>query len=257
MQFSQRFRWLSIEFVVIILGVLSALFVDTWLKDSEDLERGLVYRALLIQDLESDVRALGSRTLYYKHIRDNGLLVLRDLDGVSTVDDLTLLVAAFIAAEEWGFSAELSTYLDMQNTGGLRLLDDLPMRLELTRYHREMIPRSEVWNLPAEFRALARGIIPSDLQTAIHANCNQATADITLGDYDLDRPEYEGLTLVQSGCQLDAAIFDLNIPAAKLRGHPDAASLLRYRMSQIRVSIRLFEGQVLAAEKILKGLKAG
>lgn len=95
--------------MVIILGVLSALFVDAWLKDSEDLERGRVYRALLIQDLESDVRSLGSRTLYYKHIRENGLLVLRDLDGVSAVDDFTLLLAAFTAAKEWGFSAELST----------------------------------------------------------------------------------------------------------------------------------------------------
>lgn len=30
---SEKFRWLLLEFMIIMLGVLTALFVDTWLKD--------------------------------------------------------------------------------------------------------------------------------------------------------------------------------------------------------------------------------
>jgi hypothetical protein len=36
LELAKRWRWLGIEFVVIVLGVLSALFVDTWVEDREN-----------------------------------------------------------------------------------------------------------------------------------------------------------------------------------------------------------------------------
>ena len=181
MQVSERFRWLWLEFMIIMLGVLTALFVDTWLEDHENAKRGDIYRKMLVEDLETDVHNIGARGSYYKNIRNHGLLVLRDLDGKNSLDDFTLLFSAFNAAEEWVFSAQSSTFVDMQSTGGLLLIDDLSLRLDLVSYYRENIARSGVWNPPSEFRALARGIIPSDLQADIHALCNQATADIVFG----------------------------------------------------------------------------
>lgn len=255
MQVSNRFRWLSLEFLIIILGVLSALFVDTWLNDYENEKRGDIYRELLIKDLETDVRNMGARAQYYKNIREHGLLVLRDLDGKNPIDDFTLLFSAFNAAEEWGFSAESSTFVDMQSTGGLLLIDDLSLRLDLVRYHREMGVRTGVWTLPSEFRALARGIIPSDLQTDIHAVCNQDTADIVFGKKG-ELPLFSGVSINQIDCDLDTTKYEVSDSARLLRSHPEVASALRYRMSQARVAVLLFDAQIGEAEKILERLQA-
>ena len=58
MELAKRWRWLGVEFLVISLGVLAALFVDTWVEDRENAERAEVYRQRLIVDLERDVANL-------------------------------------------------------------------------------------------------------------------------------------------------------------------------------------------------------
>ena len=49
MEFSERRRWLWLEFAVIMLGVLSALLVDTWIQDREDSRRAEIYRERLMR----------------------------------------------------------------------------------------------------------------------------------------------------------------------------------------------------------------
>jgi hypothetical protein len=242
--------------MVIMLGVLTALFVDTWLEDRENDEREAIYRALLIEDLQTDVRNITARTRYYKNIREHGLLVLRDLDGKESLDDFNLLFSAFNAAEEWDFSAESSTFIDMQSTGGLLLLDDLALRLGLASYYREMGIRRDVWTLPKEFRALARGIIPSELQADIHGLCNQDTADIVFGRASGELAESSEGLVNRADCQLDPTKYEVSKAVMQLRNHPDAASALRYRMSQVRVSNILFEAQITDAMKMIEQLKA-
>lgn len=257
MQISDKFRWLSLEFVVIMLGVLMALFVDTWLKDHEDAKRGDIYRKLLIEDMQTDVYNLSARLQYFENIHNHGLLVLSDLDGKKTIDDFTLLFSAFNAAEEWTFSPESSTFVDMQSTGGLLLIGDLSLRLDLVSYYREMNSRSGVWTPPAEFRALARGIIPSGLQADIHALCNQDTSDIVFGKRTGGMPQGVDVSINQTDCNLNRAKYEVGEAAKLLRGHPDTAMTLRYRMSQVRVANILFKAQIAEANKILERLKAG
>jgi hypothetical protein len=107
----ERIRWLGLEFMVIVLGVLSALFVDTWIDDRQDAERAEVYRQRLIADLESDIANLDAVRAYYESINGYGLLVLADLENKADLDDFALAFAAFNAAEEWGFKLEDATYL--------------------------------------------------------------------------------------------------------------------------------------------------
>ena len=54
----------------------------------------------------------------------------------------------------------------------------MQLRIDLADYHRIGKSREGVWNLPREYRATARGIIPNDLQAEIHEACNSADDEI-------------------------------------------------------------------------------
>ena len=83
MELSKRWRWLGVEFVVIALGVLTALFVETWLQDQENVERAEVYRQRLIADIQQDMINLEAviadlATLDQAFIIVHGANLLRD-----------------------------------------------------------------------------------------------------------------------------------------------------------------------------------
>ena len=263
MELTKRWRWLGVEFVVIVLGVLSALFVDTWVEDRQNAERAEVYKQRLALDMRRDIANLDAVIQYYSNVRQYGLITLADLDGNEPLDEFTLMHAAFNAAEEWAFVLESSTYNDLQNTGGLALIADVQLRIDLADYHRIGKSRENVWNLPRDYRAAARGIIPNALQAAIHESCNPDSNDeeplrvLELGGGKLSA-SIEPLTrsAVSEGiCGLNPGDFNLEKAAAELRSDPVIPRLLRYRISQLRVAIALFTGQKEFAEQLLSSLE--
>jgi hypothetical protein len=262
-----RWRWLGAEFTIIVLGVLSASFVDTWLQDRQDAKREEVYLERLELDLQRDLVNLDAVIQYYGNIRKHGLTVLAVLDGDRELDDFGLLFSAFNAAEEWGFLLESSTFNDLQSTGGLSLIEDVRLRLDLAEYYRQGESRAGVWNLPREYRQSVRGIIPNALQTAIHEDCagdsrpvNDAlqttAAPGVSGTYWSANvtPSVEPLTSSASTsdtCGLDPDAFDVENAANEVRQDRELERFLRYRVSQIRVAIALFRGQQEMARELL------
>lgn len=259
----RRWRWLGVEFLVIALGVLAALFVDTWVEDRENAERAEVYRQRLIVDLERDIRNLDAVIEYYSGVRNYALMTLADLEREQPLDDFILLHAAFNAAEEWLFILESSTYNDLQSTGALALIDDVALRIELAEYHRAGKAREVAWNLVRDYRAVARGIIPNTLQKAIHTSCNSnlnsdspspgeanSNAQISVSIEPLT-----GSATAEGLCGLNPGDFVLDKAAAELRSDTRIPHLLRYRISQLRVAAALFEGQRQSAEQLLDRLR--
>jgi hypothetical protein len=250
---TDRLRWLGVEFVVIALGVLSALAVDTWIDDRQEARQRAEYRASLIADLGTDIDNLRERMEYYMFIQDAGLAVIEVLEGRAEMDDAGLLFSAFNAAEEWDFVEQSSTFLDMQSTGHLSLLDDLDLRLSLARYYREMIPRQRLWNLPAEYRRIVRGIIPNDFQRAVHELCTSIIDPQAAEMADMWAIDWVA-SQADTSCLGDLSRFDLAAPAARLRQRTDAVEQLRYRVSQARIAVRLFEGQRAVASRLRERL---
>lgn len=262
-----RWRWLGAEFTIIVLGVLSAKFVDTWLQDRQDAQRENVYLERLELDLQRDLVNLDAVIQYYGNIRAHGLTVLAVLDGDRELDDFGLLFSAFNAAEEWGFLLESSTFNDLQSTGGLALIDDVQFRLDLAEYYRQGESRAAVWDLPRQYRERVRGIIPNSLQTAIHEDCDSSRRPVNTASRTTEAPGVPGtywsanvapsvepLTSSASTpdtCGLDPEDFELEKSAKEVRQDRQLARFLRYRISQIRVAIALFRGQREMAEELL------
>lgn len=266
MELSKRWRWLAIEFLVIALGVFSALVVDTWVEDRQNAEKEAIYRERLKVDLERDVANMTAVIEYFGSIANYGRMTLADLDGIKALEDFQLMFAAFNAAEEWPFRTESSTYKDLQSTGGLSLLTDVQFRIDLADYHRTADTRQEVWELPRAYRETARGIIPNDLQLAIHEACDASNGEKTssgplsavdtLGNALPAAVEpFTGSATASGACGLNPEDFELTRAVTEFRSNPDIPRQLRFRVSEINVAIALFKGQSQLAQQLLARLK--
>ena len=85
------------EFFLIVLGVLVALSVDTWIEQRKDNELRNEYLARLGSEIEFDIDAIRYRIEFFGEIREYGLRTLEWLHSDDPADDPQLLMAAYYA----------------------------------------------------------------------------------------------------------------------------------------------------------------
>jgi hypothetical protein len=122
------------EFFLVVLGVLAALMVDTWIEQRNDDKLRQEYLVRLTGDLEADRRSLEYRISFFTSVHAFGLQTLEKLRSDGPVDQDAIL-ATYYASENFEFWPIRNTYEDLQSTGNIRLLDDIELRLALASYH--------------------------------------------------------------------------------------------------------------------------
>ena len=213
------------EFLLIVIGVLSALMVDTWIEARNDDNLRQEYLVRLIGDLETDGRNLDYRFSFFTDVRSFGLITLDSLRSNEPVEQEAVF-AAYYAAEIYAFASLDSTYIDLYSTGNIRLLRDIDLRLALAAYHQ----RTEVVNRQnsEEYREIVRGIIPWHIQQAIREHCPTTVSN------DVIPTGFPPCTIENFSTADANRIFD------KLREHPRIEEILRYRVSEVDVQVFLY-----------------
>lgn len=231
------------EFVLIVVGVLVALMVETALEERKDDELQAEYLARVESDVKLDKSAMEHRIDFFSDVRRFSGDVLRWTQTDDGVDKDSLL-AAFYAAEVWPFVPNDSTYQDLKSTGNIRLLEDIELRTDLSRYYTRANTSRDGWNPSEDYRAIIRGIIPNDVQGLIRQNC----------------PTTDQLDEVPSGfppCELPgvdyAVLTELFSP---LKNDRDFHQTLTYRDSELAVMIYLLGQQIVYAERVLTQISA-
>ena len=226
------------EFVLIVLGVLTALGAEEWVSNRRDAVLAEEYRTRLRAELTEDARALHRRAEFFGTVGSYGRETLRWLETDEPGDERTLLVA-LLASERWSFTPRASTYLDLTTTGNLELVGDLELRAALSLYHTELVQRAEVWAFPDDYRRLARGIVPLALQDHVRAGCGVSgqtgSNDVVLGD-----------------CLL-GVISDAEVAKAtrEMRALLDLERALRRHIAEVEVGAYLYGNQGGLAENVL------
>jgi hypothetical protein len=230
---------LAAEFVLIVVGVLIALAVDTAFKDREDDELRAEYVGRIQQDIETDRRALLNRIEFFSDVQRFCNEMLAWLDSDQPVDQEVLL-ASFYAAEVWPVVTNLSTYQDLLSTGNIRLLSDIDFRGSLFSYYNKADTSRPGWNPSQTYRETIRGIIPNDVQKLIRENC--PTTD-TLDEEPTGFPP----------CELPGVDYDaLNQLYLPLKSDEAFRRTLTYRDSEIGVMLYLMTQQVAFADGVLQ-----
>lgn len=231
------------EFVLIVVGVLVALTVETALEDRKDQDLGNEYLARIQDDIQQDKSAIEHRVEFFGDVQGFTNDVLAWLATDKPVDH-DLLVASFYAAEVWPFMPNLSTYQDLQNTGNIRLLDDIDLRTSLSAYYNKANISLSGW-IPLEvYRGIIRGIIPNDVQDLIRQNC-PTTDSLDESPTGFPPCELPGVDYARL-----SALFE------PLKSDREFHRILTYRHSELGVSIHLLATQAEYADRVLKQIPA-
>lgn len=123
------------ELVLIIVGVLVALWIEEWRQARIDGATEIQYLERLVADLEEDVRDLGNQIKHTEWRERNALNALAFLDGTGPGDRATLEafnIAGFIGF----FRHNRATMDDLLSTGSLALLSNKDLVRDLNNYYR-------------------------------------------------------------------------------------------------------------------------
>ncbi len=228
------------EFVLVVLGVLVALTVDTWIEQRNDDNLQQEYLARLTDDLRADQQNLEYRISFFTSVYSFGLDTLDELRSQESVNQDAIL-AAYYAAENWNSAPVNDTYEDLQSTGNIRLLGDLDLRLALSAYHTKT--SVDLASVPQIYREIVRGIIPMKIQAAIRKYCPtiDASGEIPSG--------FPPCTLPKLNADEASSVI------TSLRAYPGIVETLTYHVSQVDVAIYLYEAQKLSVLNLLVQLE--
>lgn len=230
---------LAAEFVLVVVGVLVALAVDTALENRRDRQLRDEYIERIRSDAEHDRQALEYRIEFFRDVQVFTQRFLDWLDAEAPLDKENVL-AAFYAAEVWPFVANDSTYQDLLSTGNIRLIDDINLRTSLAAYYNRVSTSRSGWTPTEEYRQIIRGVIPNGIQESIRENC----------------PTLEGLDGVPTGfppCEVGKVDYNkLEKLFAPLKVDQDLHRRLTYRHSELGVMIYLLANQQVFADAILQ-----
>jgi len=226
------------EFALIVIGVLLALMMESAIQRSDDDNLSRQYTERLIQDLEMDHANLQDQIEFFSQVRDYSNETLSWLRSDLPFND-DVLLASYLAAEIWPFTVLSNTYEDLQNTGNIRLLENMEIRTRLSLYHSTASERAlSGWNISQEYRSIIRGIIYPEIQNQIRTACP------TTNDDDTEATQFDLCQISLAGNSGLADEFEL------MRESQTVLRVLSYRVSELDVALRLFEQQAKFAKSL-------
>lgn len=231
------------EFLLIVAGVLVALAVETALDERQDDKLGDQYISRIETDIAADKKGIEYRIEFFTAVGEFSQEFSNWIESDAPFDK-DVLLASFYAAEVWPFVPNASTYLDLQSTGNIRLVDDIDFRTSLVTYHVKADASRPGWSPSDEYRRSIRGIIPANVQELIRENC--PTTDERDEKLSGFQPcELPGVDYARLG-----ALYE------PLRSDVSFRRTLTYRNSELSVMIRLLRQQSLIAGDILARIEA-
>lgn len=231
------------EFFLIVIGVLVALAVEATLDSRKDDQLFGEYLIRIENDVSADRQAILGRIGFFTDVQKFSDNVLTWLETDTPVNQ-DLLLASFYAAEIWPFIPNLSTYDDLRNTGNIRLIDDIDLRMGLSAYYNKADTSRNGWNPSEDYREVVRGIIPNDIQGLIRQNC----------------PTTDQLDEEPTGfppCELPGVDYaEMTRLFVPLKDDVAFRRVLTYRHSELGVMIYLLNQQVVFADGVLAQIEA-
>lgn len=132
-----NWRFLAGEFVVIVVGVLLALWVDELREAHNNAKLEVEYLDSLLTDLEADLASFDTTEAWMRRQEAAAATVLALYAGSPPTEDMVALVRA-VETAGWQYipSITRNTIDDLKSTGNLRLIRDPEMRRGIAAYYR-------------------------------------------------------------------------------------------------------------------------
>ena len=131
-----NWRLLVGEFVVVVVGVLMALWVDELREARVNATLEVEYLQSLVTDVEADLAQFDSAEAWMRRQETSAATVLALYDGSPPTANLADLVTA-VETAGWQYypSITRNTIEDLRSTGNLRLIRDPALRRAISSYY--------------------------------------------------------------------------------------------------------------------------
>jgi hypothetical protein len=190
--------WLVAEFVVIVLGVLVALAVDSWREGRQDEVLLESYRTRLAAEFEANRRILESVKIHSTNDAAATDSLIPFFERNERPGGAARVAAnAYNASRRTGVSPVTATYDDLVSTGNLRLFDARLRTGLVSTYGRLDGLDAPHW-FGRSFRMAVRGVLPIELQLSIRDECGSPSDD-----------DWDGCPLAFEEFDLTEVLYDL------------------------------------------------
>ncbi len=210
-----RLPWgrVTVEFFVIMVGVLLALFADSIYDSSVERRLAEEYRVRVLSEVEEIQGVLDYLKAHTEAIQvETSALVPFFEESAVPTDSLRTVIQLYNSSRRSGQSSPNSAYEDLVATGNLRSFGDPELRSLLKRtYH--LFSTIEAEALYAnDYRQAVRQLIPLQVQIAVRDQCPGPAAG-GLADCEIEVERFIPEPVFQSiGAQRDlVGLFRINV----------------------------------------------
>ena len=173
---AQNWIAVTLDFVIVVIGVFVGLQVNNWNQARHDAARGQEYLERIHSDLRADVAALDRRLVFWGDVDAYGIAAIdfAETGKLANGSAWETLLAFYQASQIWPYTTSDGTYRELIAAGDLGLVSSSALRGSLSDYYvtgsRRLARRVDV--VPA-YREKIRGLTPMRLQRHIWAHCHQ------------------------------------------------------------------------------------
>lgn len=140
-------RWFLAEFLVVVVGILVAMALNSWYQGRQDAQNERDYLQRLSRDLQDTLQSLEEAQNYEQKQFADGVFASRALASSTRPADVEAVATALShLGERRTLLLRNATYLDMLNTGNLRLIRDTKLRDRITGFYQGTQFKFEIIN---------------------------------------------------------------------------------------------------------------
>lgn len=239
----QPWTAISIEFLIVVLGVFVASQVTEWSAAQSDRRQGREYTARLLADLERDLENRRVLIAYYDAVyasAERAVVLLQDPHA----DPQAVVVNAYRATEYAFYPPTRSTWDTIVSAGHTRLLPRPAVEGGLADYFSYDTTRDVLEDMRrTAYRQRVRSVLPHAVQHAIRANC---------GDV---RNEAQNIVGFRSDCDLGLDGDSLRSAAQRLQRDPAVRDDLAYQFSTLIAARANLQGDAVFLERAIGALR--
>jgi hypothetical protein len=186
----EHHNWFAvgIDLAIVIIGVFLGTQATNWNQARLDRERGRESRAMLIDDLQSNLQNLDQRKHYYRWVHDEGLKTLTALGRPTSALGQQFLIHAYQASQTLPWSLKRNTYDQMIAAGDIANIGDVQLRDKVTNFY--ATTESTEANLASvpPYKETLRRTMPYLAQAAIRRDCAERIVDSSQGETEMTLP---------------------------------------------------------------------
>ena len=169
---AQNWTAIAINFVIVVVGVFIGIQVSNWNEDRQTASRTQNYYSRLIDDLDSERRALLARLDYMAVTDKYGQSALAAFNDPSAKRTSQFLIALYQASQIWTYSVQRATYDEILSSGVADAIPEPELRTQLANVFLNAEATRQIIVATTPYRQQIRLYLPNSIQTAIRESCD-------------------------------------------------------------------------------------